>query len=67
MITLLLETDALGWYIILLMFLASGVPVLLLILGLAIRAKRKKASNIILIITATYAIIGLGFCRSLML
>lgn len=55
-----------GWIILLVIFLSVGLPLLLLILGLAIRSKKKKASNIILIITAVYAIIGLGVCGSLM-
>ncbi|SFC97012.1 hypothetical protein [Algibacter pectinivorans] len=66
MTNLILEGDAIGWYIILLITLPFGIPVLLIILALAIRTKRKKASNIILILTAIYAIVGLGYCGSLM-
>lgn len=66
MMGLLLDSTAVGWYIILLFFLAFGVPILLLILGIAIRPKKKKASNIVLIITAVYAIIGLGLCGSML-
>lgn len=64
---LLIESDALGNYILLMIFLIFGLPILLLIFALAIRAKKKKASNIILIIIATYAIIGLGICGALMI
>jgi hypothetical protein len=64
---MLLESSALGWYIILLFFLAFGVPLILLIIGIAIRRKHKKASNILLIITAVYAIIGLGICGSMLI
>lgn len=53
--------------ILLFLFIAFGIPTILLIIGIAIRAKRKKASNIILIIVATYAIIGLGVCGALMI
>ena len=56
-----------GLAILLFLFVAFGIPILLLIFGIAIRAKRKKASNIILIIVATYAIIGLGVCGALMI
>ncbi|WP_298550420.1 hypothetical protein [uncultured Algibacter sp.] len=66
MISLLVENAALGWYIILIIFLAFGVPTILLIVGIAIRQKNKKVSNVLLIITAVYAIIGLGICGSLM-
>ncbi len=64
---MLLESSALGWYIILMIFLAFGVPTLLLSVGIAVRRKHKKASNILLIITAVYAIIGLGICGSMMI
>ncbi|WP_298492778.1 hypothetical protein [uncultured Algibacter sp.] len=63
---ILLESAALGWYIILLIFLVFGLPTILLIVGIAIRQKKKKTSNVLLIITAVYAIIGLGICGSLM-
>lgn len=62
MTLLLVESTAVGWYILLLIFLAFGVPTLLLIVGIAIRAKNKKASKIIFIITTIYIIIGLGVC-----
>lgn len=65
--SLLLESDALGRYILLMICLVFGVPILLLIIGIAIRPKNKKASNIIIIIVATYAIIGLGICGALMI
>ncbi|MEW4922282.1 hypothetical protein [Algibacter sp. 2305UL17-15] len=65
--TLLIESDALGRYILLMIFLIFGVPILLLILGLAIRPKKKKVSNVILIIIAVYAIVGLGICGALMI
>ena len=55
-----------GWLILIYLFLAFGVPILLLIAGIAVRPKRKKLSNIFLIIAATYAIIGLGVCGSLL-
>ena len=67
MYSLLVEGDDLGKAILLMLFIAFGVPILLLILGLVIRQKRKKASNVILIITAVYAIIGLGVCGALMI
>lgn len=67
MIGLLLESDALGWYILLMICLIFGLPILLLIIGIAIRSKNKKVSNIILITVATYAIIGLGICGALMI
>ncbi|MBB5266686.1 glucan phosphoethanolaminetransferase (alkaline phosphatase superfamily) [Algibacter amylolyticus] len=63
---ILLESAALGWYIILLIFLVFGLPTILLIVSIAIRQKKKNTSNVLLIITAVYAIIGLGICGSLM-
>jgi len=53
--------------ILLLLFLAFVVPIILLIIGIAIRTKRKKASNIIFILLAVYAIVGLGVCGSMMI
>lgn len=55
-----------GLLILLYLFVAFGVPILLLIAGIAVRPKKKKLSNILLIITATYAIIGLGVCGALL-
>ncbi|MBC2843922.1 hypothetical protein [Winogradskyella flava] len=63
----LIDSTDYGWYILLLFFLAFGVPLLLLIIGLVIRPKNKKASTIILIIAAVYSVIGLGVCRSVLI
>lgn len=52
--------------ILLYIFIAFGVPILLLIIGIAVRSKNKKLSNILLIITVVYAIVGLGLCGVLM-
>jgi len=59
---LLIGGDAFAWTILFLMFLAFGVPIILLIVGLILWKKNKKASKVILISTAVYALIGLGMC-----
>jgi len=64
---ILIDSTDYGWYILLLFFLAFGVPLLLLIIGLVIRPKNKKASTIILIIAAVYSVIGLGVCGSVLI
>lgn len=53
-------------FILLFLVLAFVVPIVMLIIGIAIRSKNKKTSNILFIIITVYALIGLGFCGSLM-
>ncbi len=64
---LLIEGDALLWGILLLLFLAFGVPIILLIIGIALRNKNKQKSKGFLIAAAVYTIIGLGVCGSMMI
>ena len=53
-------------FILLFLVLAFVVPIVMLIIGIAIRSKNKKTSNILFIIITVYDLIGLGFCGSLM-
>ena len=64
---LLIESSDLGLYIMLMLFIAFGVPLLLIIIGIALRNKNKKASKSLFIIAAIYALIGLGICGGLMI
>ncbi|TGV00546.1 hypothetical protein [Flavivirga rizhaonensis] len=65
--TLVVNGDGLIWILLLLFFLAFGVPIILFIIGLALRNKNKKASKALLIIATVYALIGLGICGSSMI
>ncbi|AUP79501.1 hypothetical protein [Flavivirga eckloniae] len=42
-------------------------PLILLIIGLAIRAKNRKTSKILMILAAVYLLISLGICGSMMI
>ncbi len=64
---LFLEYKGLGVLIIIWLFVAFGVPLILLITGIALRNKNKKKSTGFLIATVVYVLIGLGICGSLMI
>lgn len=53
--------------ILLVLFIMFGVPLILFIIGIAIRNRNKKASKILLISGVVYLLICLGICGSLML
>jgi len=53
------------WGILLLMFLAFGVPFILFVLALAKRKTNKKVSKILLIIGVVYSLVGLGYCGAI--
>ena len=59
---LLIGGDSFAWAILFLMFLAFGVPIILLIIGLVLWKKNKKRSKVFLISAVVYALIGLGMC-----
>ncbi|MEL0455359.1 hypothetical protein WJN01_03885 [Flavobacteriaceae bacterium SZ-1-7] len=67
MIGLLLEGGDYLWLILLMLLLAFGIPIILVILGIAFRNKNKKASKYLLIAAVVYVLIGLGICGSMML
>lgn len=48
------------------LFIMFAIPVILFIIGLALRNKNKKASKTLLIIAAIYVLIGLGIYGSMM-
>lgn len=51
------------WPIVLWVFIALLlIPLILTIIGFAIKQKRPKTGKILFICAATYLIIGLGFC-----
>ncbi|MFP4844527.1 hypothetical protein [Winogradskyella sp. PE311] len=62
MINLLVDSTDMGWYILLLVFLAICLPVILFIIGIVVFQKNKKRGKIILISAAVYSIISLGLC-----
>ncbi len=64
---LFLEYKGLGTLILVWLFVAFGVPLILLITGIALRNKNKKKSKGFLIATVVYVLIGLGICGSLMI
>jgi len=65
MIDLLIEVNGLGLFILLMILIAIGIPVILFIVGLFTIQKNKKRGKIILIIAAVYSIISLGICGGL--
>ena len=67
MIGLLLEGGDYLWLILLMLLLAFGIPIILVILGIVLRNKNKKASKYLLIAAVVYVLIGLGVCGSMML
>ena len=51
--------------ILIVLFIMFAIPVVLFILGLALR--NKKTSKTLLIIATVYVLIGLGICGSMMI
>ncbi len=66
MTILTLEGGNYGGAILLVLFIMFGIPLALLIVGLAIKTKHKKTGKILLIIAAIYLIISLGYCGAMM-
>lgn len=64
MIDLLIESDALERYILLMIFVMIVIPIILFVIGLVMLRKNKKRAKIILIIATIYSIICLGICGS---
>ncbi|WP_111308683.1 hypothetical protein [Confluentibacter sediminis] len=64
--TLLIEVNDLGWLILLMLFLAFGVPLILIITGIALRNKNKSTSKKLFIAAVVYVLIGLGVCGVLL-
>jgi len=62
MINLLIDSTDMGWYILLLVFMAICLPVILFIIGIVMFQKNKRRGKIILIIATVYSIISLGLC-----
>jgi hypothetical protein len=62
MINLLVEANGLGLFILLMVLIAIGIPVILFIIGLVILRKNKKRGKTILIIATVYSIISFGIC-----
>ena len=62
MINLLVEANGLGLFILLMVLIAIGIPVILFIIGLVTLRKNKKRGKTILIIATVYSIISFGIC-----
>ena len=65
--SLLIEVNDLGLYILLMLFLFFGVPLILFIIGIALINKNKTASKKFFIAGVVYILIGLGICGCLMI
>ncbi len=65
MIDLLIEVNGLGLFILLMILIAIGIPVILFIIGLVTLRKNKKRAKVILIIATVYSIVSLGICGGL--
>lgn len=63
---LLILMDELGAIILIFLFIMFGPPVILTIIGFAIKSKKKKAAKILFILAAVYLLIGLGICFTLL-
>jgi hypothetical protein len=62
MTNLLVEANGLGLFILLMVLIAIGIPVILFIVGLVTLKKNKKRGKTILIIATVYSIISFGIC-----
>jgi len=62
----ILKRYLLTFFILLMLFLAFGVPLILIITGIALRNKNKSASKKLLIAAVVYVLIGLGVCGALL-
>lgn len=61
-----LEVGNLNGLVAIFVLIMVGPPIVLTIIGLAIRKKHKKAAMVFYIIAALYLLIGLGICGSLL-
>ena len=52
--------------IVMILLIMFGPALLLLIIGLSVHKKNKKAAKVFYILTGTYLIISLGICGGLM-
>ena len=52
--------------IIILVLIMIGPPILLTIIGFAVKKNNPKAAKVLFILAALYLLIGLGICGSLM-
>ncbi|MFC4739807.1 hypothetical protein ACFO3U_07355 [Flavobacterium ponti] len=52
--------------IIILVLIMVGPPILLTIIGFAVKKNNPKAAKVLFILAALYLLIGLGICGSLM-
>ena len=62
MTRLLIESDALGRFILLMIVIGIVIPIILFIVGLVTLRKNKKRGKTILIIATVYSIISFGIC-----
>ena len=61
-----LEVDGLDGLVALMVAIMFGPAILLIIIGLAILKKYKKAAKVLFIFATVYVIISLGICGALM-
>lgn len=61
-----LEVGNLNGMVFVFLLIMFGPPILLLLIGVAVKSKSKKASKILYILGAVYLVIGLGICGSML-
>lgn len=57
-----LEGGNFSGLVFLILAVMFGPPLLLFVIGVAIRKKHKKASNVLFLLAVLYVLIGLGMC-----
>lgn len=61
-----LEVGNMDGIVILLVLIMLGPPVLLTIIGLAVRSNNPKTAKVLFILAVLYLIVGLGICGGLL-
>ncbi len=65
--TLLVELgDDFIWVVLLFLVIALSPAIIMTIIGFAIRRNKPKAAKVLFIVSAVYAIVGLGVCGALL-
>ncbi|WP_395076901.1 hypothetical protein [Flavobacterium sp.] len=62
-----LEVGNLGGLVVILILIMVGPPIVLSIIGFAVRSNSPKTAKILFILAALYLLIGLGICGGLIM